>query len=1700
MEAAESGTAAAAAPAGGGDALPQALEFGWVPAEVVRALLEEVGNFRARAGAIELLHAAVLDAAREPGAVLPTLSAFLDFLLRLVADANFKIAISAMTILEDLVGLLGADAQPYLGTLAAPLIERLGDNVQMVRQTAAHAIAALGRTLGPTHMLAALGGALVHPSWRVREEGVNAYAAALLSHSKELFDYPACVRALAGAAADETLRVATAALEAFALLHARLGALLQGLLTAAGVPEAVKKAVMERIRQAPALGLPSLDAEGNVQHQPHARPPSAQRPKPAAAAAARPQQAAMPAASPATAGSTASMPNAAAPPAAAPGVQPAVAQVQSLPLAPSTAAAAASLAAPLPEPSAPSAMVAGRAQTVLPPAAAQDPAVACAAVDASGYSWTAAAASAGGASVDASGWSWTATEAAAAAVEFSAPSSSASVGGYGGLALEADGSCAVQRSGGSLLNWQRPARRPNQLSFTGPPARGASGVGGSLTSSSSPGSASLAIVGRGEAAETRPAAQQQQQQQQRSKGAFRGFSLPRSAAAAAVAASAVPSPALAPRRSLPLQPPAGTALQPAEVTASSGPPGTYNADLYSSVRHWQRQQQGSGGLGDGDAAMSDGRGGAAWQDAGLAVEPRSDSLLQWHLPARRGPGSAQQAAAGASRAAPNQPAAAGPAAAPQPSSPARIGSASLKRAFNTISKKFFGSEPAAPGALEQQKQRELPQQQQQQQQGSSEEPQPGSEAWSIAAVRQEQRPPQLQAAVQAAVPAAAMPARPTLSVVVPEAGCQLEGCDPSSPQQESPAADSPDKGAARLSRLKRLSERRRVWSAPLGHQGSQEAAASSEGAQEPCAAAPGGPGAEAAAPQADPMPVGEAAAVTGSDGSPGPRPVLQALKSRARTARALSSGGSMLVPPPTAGGSSGGGYQPYSMEAVDDVFGPDQPVLGSRSSLAPGGGSGQWSPLKTAGSLGSGSLGSGSLGSGSYGSGAFSSGTVGSGSITPPRPSMLLRGASGSGSGSMQWPDSPSGQSGSPARSIWRTGSGALPGSPTAAAAGVSKDGAAAEGAAAFNPASDTSPLAQPEAALQQALSALQAAALSQKKELDWQAQHEALRTVRRLAMHHPGVLAPAATLHALVALAAPVIDALRSTLARLAIAVFQSLAEGLGPALDAELDAFVPLLLKRAGQLSISGRDNFLAVEADRALAALVSHAGEARCAAALLNCLSSKPPDVRAKAAMHLDSCLHQHGSRLVGGSGAGAGCGVFTARSRRAAVALLDEGGLEARTAGKRLLFELRSLLDAAAAAAGGGCDDFKRCLARLECKTDKVWEVLESGRMPTMPARLPSAGLRPPSGTIPSSPTAVPYSPAKPGSAAAGFGAVGSAARLGTASGGSGTGGLMGSSAGARGPSAGLVHAASGGVAALAGALPASKWQPGARPSSMSSPGGSAKGGGGGPGGAAARKGSRPASAGVPGPAPTGSLVGLDAELQQRLEGAAAQLSSSEWKARLEGLEAVQAAVGSQAGALPAEAQLWLADALKERVTDANLKCQQQALAVLNGVMLGGAGAGLAPAAPALLPAICKCLDSGNPSVRQASGQALDAVLATWPPEVHLPLLMSSLGSPVGSARGKEALLERLATLALQLWASQPALLKQHMLPALFALLAAGRRPELRQLAQGALPGLAGLMGGELSAAARASPLLAPAQQVAVAELVSAAKAGGPRLAI
>jgi hypothetical protein len=78
---------------------------------------------QSRASAIDALHKAL----KEDGtraALLPALPAFIAFLLKLIADPNFKIAISSMQIVGDLAVRVGQDIAPHLGCASAVAAEQ----------------------------------------------------------------------------------------------------------------------------------------------------------------------------------------------------------------------------------------------------------------------------------------------------------------------------------------------------------------------------------------------------------------------------------------------------------------------------------------------------------------------------------------------------------------------------------------------------------------------------------------------------------------------------------------------------------------------------------------------------------------------------------------------------------------------------------------------------------------------------------------------------------------------------------------------------------------------------------------------------------------------------------------------------------------------------------------------------------------------------------------------------------------------------------------------------------------------------------------------------------------------------------------------------------------------------------------------------------------------------------------------------------------------------------------------------------------------------------------------------------------------------------------------------------------------------------------------------------------------------------------
>ena len=99
---------------------------------------------------------------------------------------------------------------------------------------------------------------------------------------------------------------------------------------------------------------------------------------------------------------------------------------------------------------------------------------------------------------------------------------------------------------------------------------------------------------------------------------------------------------------------------------------------------------------------------------------------------------------------------------------------------------------------------------------------------------------------------------------------------------------------------------------------------------------------------------------------------------------------------------------------------------------------------------------------------------------------------------------------------------------------------------------------------------------------------------------------------------------------------LLQELFGQLGQDMDAEAEHVARVLLKKAGEVSVAGRDTFLAAEADKTLAAMVEGVSEGRAAAALLACAGHKSGHVRAKMVTHLHACTQgTHGPWLAGGA---------------------------------------------------------------------------------------------------------------------------------------------------------------------------------------------------------------------------------------------------------------------------------------------------------------------------------------------------------------------------------------------------------------------------------------------------------------------------------
>ena len=160
-----------------------------------------------------------------------------------------------------------------------------------------------------------------------------------------------------------------------------------------------------------------------------------------------------------------------------------------------------------------------------------------------------------------------------------------------------------------------------------------------------------------------------------------------------------------------------------------------------------------------------------------------------------------------------------------------------------------------------------------------------------------------------------------------------------------------------------------------------------------------------------------------------------------------------------------------------------------------------------------------------------------------------------------------------------------------------------------------------------------------------------------------------------------------------------------LGRAADAELDAALPVLIRRAADTNV-----FIVEAADAALASAVLHCSEARVVAALLTASAHKQPNIRLHAAPWLDRAVSRIPPARLGGLR-------DLERVVGAAARYLCEGSPEVRYAGHRLLATLRR---------AGTVDDRYLGRAVPERLLARVREVLAKGAPPADPFVWPAEG--------------------------------------------------------------------------------------------------------------------------------------------------------------------------------------------------------------------------------------------------------------------------------------------------------------------------------------------------------------------------------------
>ncbi len=106
--------------------------------------------------------------------LLPHLDQFIQLIIRLLNDMNFKICINSLNITGLLIKMASEDAlRPYFHSIVGALVEKLGDSKIAIRQIASQILMVTSKKVGVEHFIKILSPFVKEANWHLREESLN---------------------------------------------------------------------------------------------------------------------------------------------------------------------------------------------------------------------------------------------------------------------------------------------------------------------------------------------------------------------------------------------------------------------------------------------------------------------------------------------------------------------------------------------------------------------------------------------------------------------------------------------------------------------------------------------------------------------------------------------------------------------------------------------------------------------------------------------------------------------------------------------------------------------------------------------------------------------------------------------------------------------------------------------------------------------------------------------------------------------------------------------------------------------------------------------------------------------------------------------------------------------------------------------------------------------------------------------------------------------------------------------------------------------------------------------------------------------------------------------------------------------------------------------------------------------------------------